>query len=68
MNKETIQKKKETLEVEFKKIEGTRQKAQDIINQANQQLIRLQGAYAQLLELENEFDEGKDKNIEKKSK
>lgn len=55
--KETIIEKKNKLEVEFKKVEENRQKAQEIVNQCAQNLVRLQGAYAQLEELEKEFDE-----------
>lgn len=62
MDKETIVKKKQELEVEFKKIDENRQKAQEIVNQCAQNLIRLQGAYAQLEELEKELDE---KSLEK---
>jgi len=60
--KETIIEKKNKLEVEFKKIDENRQKAQEIVNQCAQNLIRLQGAYQQLAELEKEFDE---KSLEK---
>ena len=56
MNKETIQQKKSALEVEFKKIEENRQKAQTVVDQCTSSLIRLQGAHAQLVELEKEFD------------
>lgn len=55
MTIETIQTKKLDLEEEFKKIEENRQKALTIVEQCSQGLIRLQGAYAQLVEIEKEL-------------
>jgi hypothetical protein len=55
MTKEQLQQKKQKLEEEFKKTEETRLKAQDMLNQCVQQMTRLQGAYAQLEELEREL-------------
>ena len=62
MNLETIQKKKLALEEEFKKVDESRQKAQAVVQECAQTLIRLQGAYAQLAELEKELS---DKPLEK---
>lgn len=65
MNKETIVAKKAVLETEFKKVAENRQKAQEIVAQCTENLMRLQGAFAQLTELEKELEE-KPKEIENK--
>lgn len=56
MDKETIQKKKSALEVEFKTIDETRRKALTVVTECVNKMTKLQGAYEQLTELEKELD------------
>lgn len=56
MNKETLQFRKAALEAEFKKAEESRAKAQEIVASTTQLMIRLQGAFALIQELEKELE------------
>lgn len=57
MNQQAIQTKKVAIEIQFKKIEENRQKALAVVNQCVESLVRLQGAFAILTELEKESEE-----------
>lgn len=60
MNKEDIQKKKKELEKEFEKLEKMRQQAEATTQKYTEALIRMQGAYTLLVELEKEFDKNEE--------
>lgn len=61
MNKESIEKRKVELEAEFKKVEATRSQAQAVFNECTQAMMRLQGAHAELVKMEEELGKPKSK-------